>query len=98
MESTKIPKAFNIFGLTVPTIWHNDMGVNIGEYVSHPLVIKLDMQLHNPIMKERCHQTYCHEVVHAWLSALGRTEMCKDEELVEQLGQCLHQFITSRKY
>lgn len=99
MNDLKIPKSFMVFGLTIPTVWRGDMGTNVGEWTSHPPVIKLSTTLLDKHMPPaRVHQTYCHEVVHSWLSSLGRKEMSENEELVEQLGNCLHQFITTRKY
>jgi hypothetical protein len=95
----KIPKSFKVFALTVPTVWRTDLGINVGEFCSHPPIIKMSTILEGDGMpKDRACQVYCHEVVHAWFGCLGKEDLSKDEELVEQLSQCLYQFLVSREY
>lgn len=42
-------------------------------------------------------QSFWHETVHAILDCLGRTEMSSDEELVEQIGQCIAQVLKTKR-
>jgi hypothetical protein len=42
-------------------------------------------------------QTFWHEFVHCALSHLGYCELNSDEQFVEQMGQCLHQFHKTKK-
>jgi hypothetical protein len=42
-------------------------------------------------------QTICHEIIHSWLDKVGYENLSEDEKLVDLLGSCLNEFITSKK-
>lgn len=42
-------------------------------------------------------QVICHEVIHSWLDKVGYENLSGDEKLVDLLGACLNEFLTSKK-
>jgi len=52
----------------------------------------------NKVAKEHIECTFIHELMHFILTKLGRSEISKDEALVEQVAGLLHQYITTQKF
>ena len=46
-----------------------------------------------PVAKDIQDQTFCHEWVHAALDYCQYPELSKDEDLVDRMGQALHQLL-----
>lgn len=43
--------------------------------------------------KDVVNATFCHEVMHVMFEAVGRQDLSDNEQLVESMGQVLHQFL-----
>jgi hypothetical protein len=49
-----------------------------------------------PLNDDIINQTTCHEIIHAWLDKCNYHKLSDDEQLVDLLGSCLHEFLTSQ--
>lgn len=49
------------------------------------------------LSKENIDQVICHEVIHSWLDKVGYENLSGDEKLVDLLGNCLNEFLKSKK-
>jgi len=96
---TLIPESFMIFAQKIQVVIQPDLAYRSddrGQFSSR--YGRIVLQPHNeasPIPTTRVEQTFCHEVIHAWLEALGEIELDKNDGLVDRLGHCLHQFLVT---
>lgn len=89
-QSVKLPKRFELLG----SEWKVEEVVGLpvlGETHRDTLTIKLRKEL-SPTVKAT---TFYHELVHAMLFAMGKTE--HSEEQVDLMGALLHQFEKTKK-
>jgi hypothetical protein len=85
-----IPKSFNLVGGTWKVKLVEDM-VDLGRCDPAVFTIFLKKGM-NPVYME---QTFYHELVHAVLFSMGKTE--HSEEFVDSFGALLHQFTRSQR-
>ncbi len=92
-----IPKQFYIFGQLIKVFYKRTLHITknaIGIYNPSKNTIELQQSTKKyEINNSNIEQSFCHELVHAWLDKINRQELYKDEILVDNLGSCLHQFI-----
>lgn len=55
-------------------------------------------QITRPIHPERMHQTSCHEIMHSWLNESGYLKLDANELFVQQMGNCLAEFLRTVEY
>lgn len=101
MIEQSIPKSFDLMGHTItvvirPDLW--EMADAHGRWIKHKHLIELQKpDKINGMTHSFLVQTFWHEVVHAILDNIGGTKLSEDENLVDQIGQCIHQVLKTRK-
>jgi predicted SprT family Zn-dependent metalloprotease len=96
-----IPKQFKVFGQTIKVKFdknllrdENNLGVwlcNENKIILQPSTKK------KPIKQENIEQIFYHELVHCILDKIGREDLSLKEDLVDLIGQVLHQVIKTKK-
>ena len=97
----KIPKSYKLFGHTVKIKKCKNL-INeheaIGRYIYLTNTIELQTKTKiTDITESQIGHTFCHEVIHSWLTALNEHELNANEKFVDQMGGLLHQFLVSYK-
>jgi predicted SprT family Zn-dependent metalloprotease len=96
-----IPKTFDLFGekYRVSHLKEIDKGKSFGHAIYTENRIKLAKTVgKKKIQQDQIESTYCHELTHIILDALGHTELSGNEEFVDSFGKALHQILKSSKY
>jgi len=91
---SRIPKRFNIFGHTINVEYVSDLQKRDGchgQFDTNTLVIQLQSRETANSCESQQEQTFYHELVHAIFHLTGYEDLDKDEQLVDLIGQCLHQ-------
>ena len=97
----KIPKTFELMGLTWKVIYQDDLLETKKEYgncCSDTSTITLQSLKSKRITREVQYATFHHELVHAYLFSLHYLELAINEGVVDRLGQIRVQFEKSAKY
>jgi len=95
----RLPTSFRVLGHTFEVQWdpllfatheaygmaHSDMNV---------VALAPDAPTH-PLSRSVAEHTFCHELVHVILGAMGRKELNSDEQFVDTFGGLLHQALTT---
>lgn len=94
-----IPESFRVLGHEIRVEWCSDLADSTGcvglcNYAENKIQLQPSTKDFR-IAKSNILQTFWHEFFHMALYHLGR-KLCHDEELVDQLGQVVHQFNTTR--
>lgn len=87
----KIPKSFQLAGITWTVIEADDLGGDFGDCNPRTAVIRILRALPKQIKQ----QTFCHEFVHARKFAMGETG--HDEREVDAEAALLHQFLITAR-
>lgn len=93
-----IPKSFEILGHRVTVRWCDDleeMGCH-GSYSPGQGVIRLQRPS-GGFTRAMVEHTFCHELTHCILMTLNEEKLNKDEKLVDLIGGCLHQILSTAK-
>ena len=89
----RIPKSFTLGAITWEVIQKDNLLGAYGATYSGKGVVELLKEL-PPQIKE---QTFCHEVVHAILFAMGKPQPEHDEVFVDGFATFLHQYLNTAK-
>ena len=102
MEENKIiPKSFSLFGeqYRISNLKEIDKGQSFGHALFNENKIKLAKTFNKKkVQEDQRESTYCHEMVHIILGALGHSELNDNEEFVDSFGKALHQILKSSRY
>jgi hypothetical protein len=97
----RIPKAFGLFAHRVVVERRKHVRADDGD-PAHGLWVpeqyKVLLETMRRGQRSNIEQSFCHEVVHSWLSSLGYNELSENETFVDQLGQAFHQYLTTVEY
>ena len=93
----KIPKSFDLAGLTITVVEDNTMVANkhvIGEarYASQQILIDKEAA-----SEDLTHQSFLHEVTHWILYVMGKEDLRNNEEFVDLFAQFWYQYEKSKK-
>lgn len=89
MSKFRIPKKFNLMGQTIRVEVVDDLMGDDGAY-GRFLDNTNKIQIAGNIYSEKAQHTFCHELMHACLTALSH-ELNDDEQFVDQMGHLIHQ-------
>lgn len=87
----RIPKQFTLGGINWQVVQNHPVPNAMGACFVEEAKILLDTDLSRQIKE----QTFCHELVHAILFAMGQT--AHDEVFVDAFGAYLHQYLNTNK-
>jgi hypothetical protein len=87
----KIPTTFQLGGTTWEVVQNMPVPNALGACFSQEAQVLLQKDLKKQIKE----QTFCHELTHAILFAMGKTD--HDEQFVDAFGTFLHQYMNSAK-
>ena len=87
----RIPRQFQLGGTT----WEVVQSVPIPNAMGACFTSDAQILIQKDLKKQSKEQTFCHEIVHAILFAMGKTT--HDEEFVDGFGTLLHQYLNSAK-
>ena len=91
MSRRKKPQQFDIMSRTIKIIYDNNL-LDVGQHGSY------DHDTGKMYIDPKAHySTFWHEAVHCILDHLGYEEESKNEQFVEQLGQCICQILQTLK-
>lgn len=95
-----IPARFNILGHEITVKWRDDLlseheAWGLCEFHEHTIYMQRPPKGLN-VSKSHLLGVFWHEYFHMALYCLGHTELCMDEELVDQLGNAVHQFMKTK--
>lgn len=101
-QSFSIPSAFQLMGQRIEveyndTLTYSDDLLGQASYRHGKIYIQPAMPGH-PRRQTDVEQTFFHELMHWIFHVLGRAEMAKDEELIEQVSGLLHQAFATAEY
>ena len=102
MTAFKVPSAFQLFGqrITVKRVANlvsSHSAVGEARLASNEIFLQENVDgLRVP--ETQIAQTFFHELLHFCFGFIGQTELEKDEVLVDNLAQLLHQAMTSMEY
>ncbi len=85
----QIPHEFKLGGLTWKVVWRKRLKGKYGMC----LLEKQQIHILEGLPQELTEQTFCHELVHAILYAMGKDE--HNEEFTDAFATMLHQALTS---
>lgn len=96
----KIPKSFKLFGRTVsviivPGLVAREDARGVSSYRLQQIQLE---PLGEVNLIENQEQTFCHELIHWLLFALGEGELGNNEKFVDLMGSALHQALTTMEY
>ena len=98
----RIPKRFNLHGQTVTVVYDNTLLEDASARgMFHPLPQLIQL---NPADPEAGHsrsgveQTFCHELTHSILYAMGELKLYNNEKFVDLFGHLLHQALTTQEF
>lgn len=92
----KIPKSFQLGGTTWSVEHTGHIPDALGE--THMARAKILLNDSGGFCKDQREQTFCHELVHAILFAMGKGQTAPhDEEFVDVFGTFLHQYLKTAK-
>lgn len=95
-----IPKRFSVLGNEITVEWRDDLIAKHDAWgLCHFHEHRIELQSPTEEIKiapSHLMQSFLHEFFHMGLYCLGRTDMSMDEELVDQLGQIVHQLLKSK--
>jgi len=92
-----IPKSFQLMGHTIKVkITEHLSEDNVGEWKPAQQEILILPDSKN-FTKSNQEQTFWHETMHAIFDVLSYPDHYVDEQLVDRIGQCLHQIDKTRK-
>jgi len=92
-----IPKSFQLMGHTIKVRITTDVSEdNVGEWKPAQQEI-LVLPVGKKFTKSNQEQTFWHETMHAIFDVLSYPDHYVDEQLVDRIGQCLHQIDKTRK-
>lgn len=102
MRQFKIPKAFTLFGTryTVErdeTLALGSQALGTADFNNNAIKIMPSLD-HFPISREKQEEVFCHELTHIILERVAGAELTHDENLVDLVGSCIHQFIKTAEY
>lgn len=102
-----IPFTFTLFGTRINVVTDDNLhlkgfgGLPVGQIgIAHyheNLIILQTSKEFFPIGKQTIEQTFFHELTHHIFHAIN-SELFDDEEIVDNIGSCLHQFETSKTF
>lgn len=96
-----IPSEFELFGTTWKVRFideplnYDDLGICEESQGAIYLHVR---HSHKEIPPDRLEETFYHELVHAIFHSGAYEELTKNEQLVQFIGACFHQFMKSKKY
>ena len=92
-----IPKSFQIMGHTIKVKITDDLPDDCdGCWVTHIQEIHL-LPVGTRMTASNQEQTFWHEVMHCIFEVLSYNEHYQNEQLVDQIGQCLYQINKTKK-
>ena len=95
-----IPARFTLMGHEITVEWSDDLLERRnawGECVFHEHTIYLQKPRKDlKVTQSHLMGVFWHEYFHMALYCLGHTELCMNEELVDQLGNSIHQFMKTK--
>lgn len=97
----KIPKKFKLFGQTYTVEIHDDYedgndSQGVAQFNKNKIVLQNQKSLKRPDSKTE--QVYLHEVIHVIFNELHYAKETYNEQMVDQLANCLHQILTTSEY
>ena len=93
----KIPKQFTIFNRTYTVEWMDSDTHLVGAAHGATSLELGRVIVNNEENRECTEHTYCHELVHALLWAIGQPELSRNEEFVDLLGAAIHHYHQTKK-
>lgn len=98
----KIPKKVMLMSREINVVYDKNLRIKngfIGEsnYTTGKITLQ-DRQLNDNFNKKEVEITYLHELIHYIFYSLNEHELNKNEQLVDNLAQLLHQAITKSEY
>lgn len=98
----KIPKKFKLYGHTINVVYDEKLmheKDNRGEARYRDYLIKLMPVTTCNLRPLACvEETFCHELMHFILYKGGYEKENEDEQMVDRLGNLLHQALTTMEY
>ena len=98
----KIPKSFQLFGITIKVEIDADKMDEAGAYGETRYrtdTITLSNKAHGKaICKTEIETALFHEIFHTVLKRTSHHELCSDEKFVDLIARGLHQVMTTMKY
>jgi predicted SprT family Zn-dependent metalloprotease len=91
----KIPTSFTLGGLTWKVRLMKRLPGRYGECQLSKTTIQL---LDKDVTQELQEQTFCHELVHSILFAMGKPQEEHDEHFIDAFATFLHQYMTTAKH
>jgi len=97
----EIPKRFEIISQEIEVEFVDDLVLyqqSLGQarFNENKIIIQKSTPSY-PIADGQLKHTFCHEVVHKWFNAMGETELCANEQLVDVMGNLLLQFLNTKE-
>ena len=96
-KKMRIPKRFQLMARTltvslddIPQKHHGAEGTIYHGYN--------EIHINRGMGRQQTEDTFCHELVHAVLNAMGETETCNNERFVSLFASLLHQALTTAEY
>ena len=102
MRKFKIPTAFTLFGTRYTVEFDDTLALGsqaLGSADFHNNRIKLMPGLdHFPISENKIEEVFCHELTHIILQRVAGADFTYNENLVDLIGGCIHQFFKTAEY
>lgn len=89
----KIPTTYQLGGTT----WKVDQQKTLPGVMGQCIVQEATVQIVSTLPKQIKEQTFCHELIHSILFAMGKTGDLHDEVFVDGFATFLHQYLTTNK-
>lgn len=96
----KVPARFFLMGHRIDVEIVDDLideYDTYGRWLHDRQLIQIQSAEDGRITKSLQLQTFWHEAMHALLDVLSEDELSENEKLVDQLGQGIHQILTTKK-
>lgn len=102
MNKIKIPKQFQLFGMTISVEFnnekckdHNAFGIS---YTGSCKIYLTNKDENGLIPKEKIEKVFFHELTHFIFNSIYEFDLDENEKLVNLFGSLLHQFLKTSKY
>lgn len=98
----KIPESFYLFGQKISVVAKESIESEDGNY-GYAKFCKQIIEIQKPMAgvtmtEQRQEQVFCHELMHWLFHMAEKPKLASDEELVNMMGNLLHQFMTTAEY
>jgi hypothetical protein len=96
-----IPKSFQLLGHTFTVAMQDNLqsghdAIGLAKFHENKIILQAHTKA-TPHARTQIEQTFCHEVVHCILDAMGDKERSENEQFVDLFGSLIHQVLTTQR-